>query len=234
MLQIILFEDHPQDRSRLETVLAHYFSSRRLSYTVRAFSEFCDDLSVAQNADLVFLDMEVNTQNGIAFGKRLLARYPDLTIIITSSHPQYLIDGYKINARRYFLKPVDPEIFAFEMDDVLASPAFSNEQGVLDARLAPYKIRFDDILFIEYKDRKTHVALSNGETLSTTIALKEWLGMLDGRSFAQPYKCFIVNLRFVRAIESRDVLVNDERIPLSKHFKASFQAALDYERRKRR
>lgn len=231
MLNIAVIEDCENDQIHINEMISKYFFQKSIRIHITNFSLIPKDLAVLKNIDLLFLDLHVEKENGIEFGKRLISQYPDLMIVITSNHPQYLIDGYSIHAQRYFLKPVDPEIFAFEMDEVLASSRLARKQGISDIRIAPYKVYFEDIVSIEYRDRKTIIQLENGNTYSTTISLREWRTLLQDQTFAQPYKCFLVNLHFVSSVLPRDVIVNNTVIPLSKHYRQAFLAALDQVRR---
>lgn len=227
VLKIAIIEDHEQDHLYVKHLVQQYFLDKEIPIEICSFFSIPENKSLFEDFSLVFLDVQIGKENGIQWGKQLIAQYPDLTILITSAHPQYLIDGYSIPAARYFLKPVDPDIFSFEMDDVLARPVFSRHQGICDPRIAPYKILFSEIVYIEYLDRKTHIVLANGTRLESTIALKEWMSILKKQAFGQPYKSFLVNLCFVESILPRDVVVSKKHIPLSKHFRKSFIQAFD-------
>ena len=57
--------------------------------------------------------------NGIDFARRFREKNRDSIIVITSNYQKYLIEGYTIEAQRYFLKPIEKEIFEEEMDKLL-------------------------------------------------------------------------------------------------------------------
>lgn len=231
MFNISIIEDCKSDYIQTKELIIDFFKNKKTQIIINSFTSFPDNISVFKNTDLLFIDMKINDKNGIEFGKNIISIYPDLTILIISNYPQYLIDGYTIHASRYFLKPIDPEIFAFEMDEVISGSAFLRHRGIIDPRVAPYKIPYSEILYIEYLDRKTHIVLTNGNRIETTIPLREWLSIVEGQHFAQPYKCFLVNLRYVRSILAKDIYVKDVKIPLSKHFKKEFITAYDRARR---
>lgn len=226
MLNIILIEDDPNDLANLKTILSDFLNARSLAYTCQVYNDFYMDPSVFEKTDLVFLDVKSNNSKGIEFGRELNRQFPKITIVITSNHPQNLIEGYTIRAARYFLKPIDPDLFEFEMDDVFGDFVLSHRQGIMDQRLAPCKVLFSEIMYIEYQDHKTIVVLKDGLFLKTLIPFKEWLALLKDQPFAQPYKCFIVNLRFVESISPKDIVLRNKRkIPLSKEFKQDFIAS---------
>ena len=79
--------------------------------------------------DIIFLDIELEDKNGIEIGHEIRKKYPDLIIIIISRHPQYLIEGYRIDAKRYLLKPIDKKLFDIEMESILKSSSFKQHFG---------------------------------------------------------------------------------------------------------
>ena len=53
--------------------------------------------------DLLFLDIQMPELNGLEFSKMV---EPGTRIIFTTAFGQYAIDGYKVNALDYLLKPI--------------------------------------------------------------------------------------------------------------------------------
>lgn len=226
MLNIIVFEDNEHEFQVLHKCLVEFFSRKSIEYKIDFRNTFPSDISDMLYYDIMFIDIELNEQSGIEFGYKLRQKYPDILIIITSSHPQYLIDGYKIDAKRYILKPIDKQLFDIEMEDVLSSSFFKQHFGFYDSNIAPYKIHYSEIMYVEFLDRKTHVHLLNGNILICTYTLKQWSTILNNKGFAQSHKSFIVNLYHISGFASDDkeiILSNDEKIPLSRHFKKVFQ-----------
>ena len=56
-----------------------------------------------QAADLMFLDIQMPELSGLEFSKMLP---PDTRIVFTTAFDQYALDGYKVNAVDYLLKPI--------------------------------------------------------------------------------------------------------------------------------
>ena len=57
--------------------------------------------------DLVFLDIEMPGIDGITLAKRLRAVSENVQIVFLTSHIEYALEGYEVNALRYLVKPVD-------------------------------------------------------------------------------------------------------------------------------
>lgn len=225
MLKVLVFEDHADEVQILSEYAKHFFETRHISYDLDFRSAFPDDLDLISGYDIIFLDIELGEQNGISFGKKLTEQYPEMVTIITSQYSQYLIEGYKINARRYFLKPYSQDFFNAEMDDVLSSTYFKQHYGFYDDHIAPFKIHYRDILYVEYALHKSVIHLSGSKVISCRYPLKYWHDKLSGKGFSQPYKSFIVNLAHIDDLTENKkeiIMGSGDAIPLSKHYKKQF------------
>ena len=162
--------------------------------------------------------------NGIEIASKIRTYNRSSIIIITSSFKKYLIDGYKIEAKRYLIKPIDEKVFNIEMQSVL-STSFKQQSGFFDKKISQYKIHYKDMLYIEFLNRHTIIHFVNNIEKKTTYPLKHWIEKLSNKGFGQPYKSFLVNLDYVSGFSSdgKDIIMNNgEKIPLSKNFKKSF------------
>ena len=59
--------------------------------------------------DAIFLDIEMPEMDGITVAKNLRKLHSDVPIIFLTSHIEYALEGYEVNALRYLTKPISPE-----------------------------------------------------------------------------------------------------------------------------
>lgn len=225
MIDILIIEDDEEQKNDLVNLIKKLFNQQCLEYDIKWASKLFKNFDILNNFDIIFLDVEIDNGNGIEFAKKFRESNPDLLIIITSQFPQYLINGYSIDAKRYFLKPIDQKIFEIEMTNVLTS-SFKKQLGFYDPKIASFKIFYNNILYVEFVDRVTMIHFTNGSVLRCQYNLKYWIEKLKNYSFSQPYRSYIVNLDYVSGFtfDGRDIIMsNNERIPISKHFKKDFE-----------
>ena len=131
----------------------------------------------------------------------------------------------KFSQMKWIIGSVPQEnIFNEEMENVLGA-TFQKYMGFYDSKIAPYKIHYDKILYVEFLNRATVLHFLNGVQIKTSYPLKYWVEKLTKYGFAQPYKCYVVNLKYISGIskDERDLfLSNNEKIPLSKFYKKTF------------
>ena len=54
--------------------------------------------------DIILSDIELDTLQGIEFGKMIREKYPDIYLIFLTSHPEYAVQSYALEAYQYILK----------------------------------------------------------------------------------------------------------------------------------
>lgn len=226
-MKILIFEDDTYEFDCLKTNIDSFFRRKNIEYEILRIYNVNDLLLHIYNYDIVFLDIELNEENGIEIGIKIRTYNKSIKIIFVTNFTQYLIDGYKAHADRYFLKPIEQKQFDIEMDTVIED-YIQNNSGFIDTKLSPNMIYYKDILYIECinNTRKTTLHMINGNNHETTHTLKYWLDKLQEFPFCQSYKSIIVNLNCVSGFKRNDlILINDEIIPLSRIYKKSFYEA---------
>ena len=62
-----------------------------------------------QPYELILLDIEMTGMDGIETAKRVRRVLPDCYIIFITSHDEFALTGYEVQAFRYLVKPFRPE-----------------------------------------------------------------------------------------------------------------------------
>lgn len=222
-MKILIYEDNDNDTYSIKNLIDNYFLNKPINYEIVECTSTSFLFENIDNWDLIFLDIEINKENGIEIGKEIRKKNSDARIIIISNYSKYLIDGYKIQADRYFLKPIKQDEFNIEFENVI-NRYLKEYEGIFDEKIQKKKIYFKDIVYVEFADRKTKIHLLNSKEIITPYPLKYWEEILkEEHFFAKPHKSFIINLQFISGFSKSDIiLVTAEVIPLSRHYKQSF------------
>ena len=113
-------------------------------------------------------------ENGIEIGRQLRQIAPDMIIIVITGYLKYSVEGYKIQAARYLLKPVNAQLLYSELDEVLSLD--DRQTLVLKERDMYHRIRRRDILYVETMGRGTRF-----HTLEGTFDSREALPLARRR-----------------------------------------------------
>ena len=152
-MKIIIYDDCIEDVNHLKRLLADFFNKMSVDYSVFEICKSTEYLFThIDEFNFLFLDIEINDENGIEIGKRLLKiRHNCRVINITSRYKKYLIDGYRIRADQYFLKPIQEVVFNTEMEDELYLFQIKYS-GFYDENLSKTKILYTDTLYVDVCD----------------------------------------------------------------------------------
>lgn len=229
-MKILIYDDNENDTYSVKNLIDNYFLNKPLPYEIVDCTSTSSLFENINNCDLIFLDIEINEENGIEIGKEIRKRNSDARIIIISNYSKYLIDGYKIQAERYFLKPIKQDEFNIEFENVI-DRYLREYDGIFDEKILKKKIYFKDIIYVEFIERKTKIHLLNSKEIITPYPLKHWEDILkEEYFFAKPHKSFIINLQYISGFSKNNIiLITAETIPLSRHYKQSFnESYLDF------
>ncbi|WP_372755548.1 LytR/AlgR family response regulator transcription factor [Labilibaculum sp.] len=184
--------------------------------------------------DLIYLDIQMPDLNGIEMAKSL-SNGPQ--IIFTTAYSEYAIDGFKVNAIDYILKPLDYASFfkaSLKAQSFLErNTAFSENLQANSNHLfikSEYKIiriEIGDILYIEGMREYVRIHLANAKPLMTLLSMKKIEEKLPSASFMRVHRSYIVNLQKISTIERNRIIFNDVYIPISDQYKEKFQSFID-------
>ena len=181
---------------------------------------------------LLFLDIQMPELSGVEFAKILPK---DTKIIFTTAFPQYALEGYKVNALDYLLKPISYEDFlratekAQDWYNILQKREAYNDDRIMFIK-SEYKLLrvcFDDILYVEGLKDYVRICLKNGEKIMSLMSMKELEDYLPHPEFLRTHRSYIVHMPEVRSIDRFRIVFGDVFIPISDNYKEEVQQYLD-------
>ena len=204
----------------------------------------------SQKIDLVFLDIQMPGLNGIELARVLdNAKNNKPRIIFTTAYNQFALEGYKVDALDYLLKPFNYEEFLHAANKALAYQELvekSNGQpatNVVQSQAAETKIEdeylflkveyqlvrlaLSDILYIEGLKDYVKVWLQSAEkpvlSLTSLKALEE---KLPSKKFMRVHRSFIVSLDKINSITRNALQIGKINITVGDQYKEAFSAFL--------
>lgn len=226
MQKIIILEDEEEDRNRLLNYLNRYQEEQKTSFSIQAFSEPISFLSSYRgHADIVFFDIEMPHLNGMEAAKKLREVDKDVLLVFITNLASYAIQGYSVQATDFLLKPVSYPVFSMMMDKLLALLAKrKNHEILVKTQDKVVTLSSDDIEYLEISNHYVIFHTEEGD-LSVFGSLKEYAASLP-KDFVFCHSSYLVNLRYVKAVEGNVVLVAKDRLEISKKRKKEFLNAL--------
>ena len=185
--------------------------------------------------DAIFCDINMPDLNGMDFVKSLAV--PPL-IVFTTAYSEYAVEGFKINAVDYLLKPFglqDLQRAANRIKDRLtesvaaAKPATDSDDALFlktDYRIV--KVSIPDIRYVEAMSEYLKVWIEGEpKPIITLLSMKKMQEHLPNY-FMRIHRSYIINLNKIQEVnKNRVIMDSDTYLPLGDLYKEAFQAYLD-------
>ena len=193
------------------------------------------DFLSGHDADLIFVDIQMPDLSGIEFIRNLEAEHK---IIFTTAYEKYALEGFKLNAVDYLLKPFSYDEFlkaagkAFKMAELetnaLPTIEANNQFLFLKSEYKIRRINFNDILYIEgLTDYIKVYTMGEDKPVLSLNSIKSLEQKLPEEKFMRVHRSFLVNLDKIETIERSRIVFGKTYIPVSDQYKAKFQEFLD-------
>lgn len=184
-----------------------------------------------ENVDLIFMDIQMPGINGIELSRILGEK---VKVIFTTAFEQYALEGFKVNALAYLLKPfsysefLSAAIRAKEWFDLVHQQKVTGEEQQYLFVKSEYKlirIALADITYIEgLKDYVKFFVEGQARPILSLMSLKSLEEKLPSKQFMRVHRSFIVNLKKITTIQRNDIIFGNVVIPVAEKYKEAFQA----------
>lgn len=181
---------------------------------------------------LLFLDIQMPELGGVEFAKILPK---DTRVIFTTAFPQYAVEGYKVNALDYLLKPISYEDFLKSTDKALEwfsiiqrQDAYRRDRFMFvktDYKLQ--RVNLDDILFIEGLKDYVRFYLKDGEKVMSLMSMKKLEEYLPRPEFLRTHRSYIVHMTETPLVDRFRIVFGENYIPVSENYKDDVQNYFD-------
>ena len=190
------------------------------------------ELLKTKPADILFLDIQMPLLNGIELSKMLKS---DTRVIFTTAFEQYALEGFKVDALDYLLKPISYAEFLKAATKAqrwfgMTSPVskVENTDSKTGAKSifvkTDYKmvqVTLSDITFVEGVKDYIRIHTVNEPPLMTLMSLTSIEDYLPADVFLRVHRSFIVNLNQIKTIERNRIIFDKIHIPISDSHKES-------------
>lgn len=188
-----------------------------------------------QPVDLLFLDIQMPELNGLDFSRMVP---PQTRIVFTTAFDQYAIDGYRVNALDYLLKPISYPNFlqaaqkAQEWFKLVEQGQQGKEEEVqsifVKSEYKQVQVMLDDILYIEgLKDYIKIYEEGQDKPLLSLMSMKAMEEMLPASRFMRVHRSYIVQKSKIRVVEHNRIIFGKTYIPVGDSYKEEFQTFLN-------
>jgi len=207
-LKIAICEDEPEQQFILENLI--HSLKLDFNYEIHKFSsgaKLVEAYKKKEYSSIIFLDMKMEGMDGIQTAEIIKGYDKKSIIIIVTSILEYAIEGYRVNAFDFLLKPIKKE----KLEQVLrrAFRRVEKEQlqtFVIEARDKTVVLPLDNILYVESCGRKTNIVCET-ELYINKLSISETEQALSSKGFVRISRYYLVNMKNIKEIGIKEIVL---------------------------
>lgn len=220
ILKCIVLEDEPLAANKLVSYIEKtpFLEHKATFDNPLVASKWLESNSV----DLAFTDIQMPKLNGMEWAKTVKNK---ILIVFTTAFDQYAIEGFRVNAIHYLLKPFSYSEFLESAEKaynifVNVSKNTTENSSFLFLKSGSKKIRLDysEILYFKGADDYLEVFTLSKKWLVYS-RFSELLIQLPNQLFARVHRSYIVNKTKIDALERTNLIINGQKIPISRTYR---------------
>ncbi len=232
MIRCIIVDDEPLAVVQLEKYV------ERISFlecvgVCNSASE-ASELLLRESVDVMFLDINMPDVSGMQF-VRSLANPP--LVVFTTAYSEYALEGFKVDAVDYLLKPIGFEEFLKAANKVQAIhralhsaqdavPQFSYNDDSLfvksDYRIV--RVPLSSIVYVESMSEYVRIFVEGkSKPIISLLSMKKIEEVLPADVFMRVHRSYIVNLCKIKEVSKMRIIYDgDVSVPVGDMYKDAF------------
>lgn len=228
MLKIAICDDEEKYIRDIEVLLKKYSDVNSIAME---FDKYTDGITLlnclidGNGYDMIFLDIEMDSINGIELAEKIRKIDKRVPIVYVTSYEAYWRRAYKVHAFQFIVKPVNEEELFSTMDDFISAHKeltekkvqLKCEEGIV------FAIQSEIYYFYIEKKKTVHVKTATDE-YTVKENLRDIFEKLDNNQFYMSHKSCIINLRHVKSLENGyDIIMEDGAfLPVAQNRRTEF------------
>jgi DNA-binding LytR/AlgR family response regulator len=223
MLKCVVIDDDEQSRKILE----HFIGLTNFLDCTAVFSSGTEALSylLQSPVDVLYVDIDMPDLSGIELVKAL----PQPPVIIfTTSHTNFALTAFELDAADYLVKPIDFARFtrsaAKISERIRNKTAYESGDGddfFIKINNKMVRLSAADIWFIEGLSDYVLIHTEQQQYVVDTT-LKSIEDKLPEDRFVRVHRSYIVNLSRIESIEDNQITIKGKEIPISRTYQQDF------------
>lgn len=224
----IAFVDNEKDQLNLLKEYCQRFEKESDCLMKYVFYENAFDLLEAYSGDFdaIFLDIDMPQMDGMTAATHLRKIDEKTILIFITNWTKYALEGYKVDAMDYILKPVSYFNFSLELKKIISRRRENEDYLWIRTRSCTKRLPAREIVYISIFNHDVSVRISE-EEYTFRGTLKEIETKMNSKLFARCHNCYVVNLAHVTEIRDGFAILDDRfKVEISRSRKKEFLDAL--------
>jgi len=166
--------------------------------------------------DIILLDIQMAKLSGIELAKLIREKDEHIQIIFVTAIPDYIGEGYDVDAINYLIKPIREEKLRECLNKAINQKEIQPKSILVEIDGGIHRIYEDSIMYLEIKGHELFIYQENN-LISIRKPLSEMEELLSKGEFIKPHRSYIVALKYIKHMDSKEIILkNGTTIPISR------------------
>ena len=214
MYHFVICDDEQAQQLRNKILIEQWAKARDIGVQITCFSSseaFLFYYEDDKSADVLMLDVEMGTMDGITLARQIRSGNKEVQIIFITGYMDYILDGYEVEALHYLLKPISPTNLFPVLDRAVTR--LTQNSKVLLVRQSDEQVRLPlyEIRYLEVMGNYVTIYADGEYKMKATLAQFE---KELSEEFLRIGRSYIINLKCVRKVGKKELTLMDGTILL--------------------
>ena len=180
----------------------------------------------SSDIDIILMDIKMQFLDGMSAARKIRKNDEKVIIMFITNLPGYAIEAYEVEAFDYILKPISYEMFSRKLLRAISRVRRQKDDTIIfQTKDGARRVGTASIAYIESRGHQMEVHTEEG-LLLLRGKLDELVERLKDHGFVRSNRGYLVNLYHIQALEGDCVLVQGDRLPVSRSRRAELMERL--------
>lgn len=215
--RIAICDDEQNQIEYITSIVTSWSNHKGHSCEIRTFASaeaFLFEYEEDKAYDILLLDVEMKSMNGIELAKRIRKDNNRAEIIFITSHFEFVGEGYEVDALHYLIKPISVEKLTQVLTKAAEKLSVEPPSMVISCEGETVKLYESDILYVE---SFLHYIVIH--TKDNEYKIKENISVFENKVsdvFYRIHRSYLVSLKYITRISRTSVNIGNTELPLSR------------------
>ena len=222
-MNIVICEDNIEELNIINEYIEQWSKNNNIKVKIDKYQSsesFLFEWTDYNKYDIVFFDIKMKKVSGIELSNLVREKNKVVDIVFVTGMIEYALHGYKVSAMQYLLKPIKQDDIYSCLNKVLERIDSTDESSkfmIIKTPKKSMKLNYDEIYYFEMFSPNIVI-----HTIKEEIALRKKISEIEkelkSSSFIRCHRSYIVNLKYVKSISKKTIILENEvNIPLSRN-----------------
>ena len=217
----------------IESMVGRYSTINNVSIKIKSYETLYDYLSAQESSQILLVDLSEHRDHCLNALKDFKLKRANTKLVLISNDINHYQDGFLLEARQYFVKPINEINFLDGMSQIFDEVIKSFNRYYLNPE-DDNPTSLNLIYYIEAYERGVKFNMEK-EIKNSKETFSYWFDVLKDNDFIVSSRGILVNLAHIKKIEKDEIILkNDVSLNMSRRLKANVVRSFDFYKEKNR